>query len=280
MEKVEILDSIRNLANTIGRTPTRNEFREKTKITEHTLFKYFPSWREALRAAGLESNSTNVKLDDEDLLIDWGIFVRENRQIPTRYQYERKGKYSYSTFQNHFGKWAVIPTKFREFAQGKPEWEDVLSILPLTVLSHSIEPVNKQKKIHNPDTGYVDLSRLNELRGIKNKDFDLAKLIKFCEELNECYQNNYYFAVAMLVRAIVDHVPPIFKCKNFSEVSTNYGTKSFRENMQHLQNSLRKIADGHLHTQIRSKEVLPNKTQINFSNDLDILLSEIVRLLK
>jgi hypothetical protein len=50
--------------------------------------------------------------------------------------------------------------------------------------------------------------------------------------------------------------------------------------MEHLDKSLRKIADAHLHPQIRKKEILPNKTQVNFSNDLDVLLSEIVRILK
>ena len=50
--------------------------------------------------------------------------------------------------------------------------------------------------------------------------------------------------------------------------------------MQILSNSLRKIADNYLHTQIRKNEVLPNSTQIDYSNDVDLLLSEIIRLLK
>jgi len=50
--------------------------------------------------------------------------------------------------------------------------------------------------------------------------------------------------------------------------------------MTHLDKSSRKIADAFLHTHIRNKEVLPNKTQVNFSRDLDVLLGEIVRILK
>ena len=85
----------------------------------------------------------------------------------------------------------------------------------------------------------------------------------------------------MLVRAIIDHVPPIFNCKNFSEVGNNYaGSKSFKDAMIHLDKSSRKIADQYLHGQIRSSEVLPNATQVNFSTDLDFLLGEIVRILK
>lgn len=129
---------------------------------------------------------------------------------------------------------------------------------------------------------YVDLSRIGELRTIKSENFDLSKLIEMCEELNKSYSSGSYLAVAMLMRAILDHVPPIFGCKNFSEVSNNYagGSRSFKQSMAILENSLRKIADAHLHTQIRRKETLPNMTQVNFRSDLDVMLAEIVRVLK
>ena len=129
---------------------------------------------------------------------------------------------------------------------------------------------------------FVDSTRLTELRSIYCIEFDLSKLIRYCEELNSSYENGCYLSVAMLVRAIIDHVPPIFNCANFTQVVNNYpgGTKSFKQSMEHLEKSLRKIADAHLHVQIRKSESLPNKTQINFSQDLDVMLAEIVRLLQ
>jgi len=84
----------------------------------------------------------------------------------------------------------------------------------------------------------------------------------------------------MLVRAIADHIPPIFEKSTFTEVANNHGSKSFKESMKNLDNSSRKISDSHLHTQIRKKEVLPNSNQVDFSNDLDVLLGEIYRVLK
>jgi hypothetical protein len=78
----------------------------------------------------------------------------------------------------------------------------------------------------------------------------------------------------------MDHVPPIFGATSFAEVANNYaGQKSFRELMLHLEKSARKIADAHLHGQIRSRETLPTATQVNFSNALDVLLAEIQSLL-
>lgn len=84
----------------------------------------------------------------------------------------------------------------------------------------------------------------------------------------------------MITRAILDHIPPIFEKKDFKEVANQYGSKSFKGNAQHLENSLRNIADYYLHIPIRKKEVLPNKNQINFSNDLDVILAEIIRITK
>jgi hypothetical protein len=121
-----------------------------------------------------------------------------------------------------------------------------------------------------------------ELKVIHSEDFDLTKLIEYCEELNKVSTEECFLAIPMLGRAIIDHVPPIFGCKNFAEVANNYpgGSKSFKQSMEHLENSTRKIADSYLHVQIRKSEVLPNRTQVNFSADLDVLLSEITRVLK
>jgi hypothetical protein len=131
------------------------------------------------------------------------------------------------------------------------------------------------------DIDYVDPYRINELRSIKSSSYDLSKLIVLCEEINKCYKMECYFAVAMLVRSILDHVPPIFGQKTFTEVANNYKeARSFKEAMHNLDGSSRKIADSFLHVQIRAKEALPNKTQVNFSNNLDVLLSEIARVIK
>jgi hypothetical protein len=128
---------------------------------------------------------------------------------------------------------------------------------------------------------YISKGRINQLQKISNPRFDLQRLIQLCNELNICHQNDCYLAIAMLVRTILDHVPPIFGVSLFSEVANNYssGAKSFRESMKHLAESARKIGDAHLHTQIRKKEVLPTNKQVDFMADLDVLLGEIVRVL-
>lgn len=128
---------------------------------------------------------------------------------------------------------------------------------------------------------YVDGSRLQELKSIKSQDIDLSRLIALCSELNVTSSGGAHHATGMLVRAIMDHVPPIFGVSGFGQVTNNYaGSRSFKEAMAALDSAARKIGDAHLHTQIRKSEVLPTATQVNFSQQLDMLLAEVVRLLK
>jgi hypothetical protein len=130
-ERDEVLSAIRAAAQSLGRPPSRREFKSSSGMTEYQVLKHFPSWREAVRAAGLEPHSTNVPIDPEVLLEDWGEFVRRVRRIPTRDQYRRDGTYSPGVFEKRFGPWSAVPLKFREFANGKPEWADVVALLPI-----------------------------------------------------------------------------------------------------------------------------------------------------
>jgi hypothetical protein len=139
----------------------------------------------------------------------------------------------------------------------------------------------KEVKLQTTARAYVDPDRINEIKDIQSTTFDLTKLVRLCEEINVCFAGECYLAIAMLTRAILDHVPPIFDCSKFGEVANNYaGAKSFKESMLHLENSSRKISDQHLHAQIRASETLPTVRQVDFSNDIDVLLAEIVRILK
>jgi len=125
-------------------------------------------------------------------------------------------------------------------------------------------------------------SRLVELRSLVSVDFDFRKLVRLCEEMNSAYCQQCYYATAMLIRGLLDHVPPVFGLKTFSEVANNYsgGGRSFKEAMHHLENASRKVGDAHLHMAIRKSETLPTAQQVNCSQQLDMLLSEIVRITK
>lgn len=129
-------------------------------------------------------------------------------------------------------------------------------------------------------TQFVDASRIASLRSVKSQ-WDLTRLVRLCEELNFAYGSDCFMSVAMLGRAILDHVPPILGHRTFADVANQYaGASSLRKSMQSLQLSLRNIADAHLHIPVRRKEVLPTAQQVDFHKDLDVLLGEVIRVLK
>jgi hypothetical protein len=81
-------------------------------MTEYQVLRFFPGWREAVRAAGLSPNATNIPLAPEVLLEDWGELVRKLRRIPTRETYRRDGTYFPSGIEKKLGPWSGIPASF------------------------------------------------------------------------------------------------------------------------------------------------------------------------
>jgi len=149
------------------------------------------------------------------------------------------------------------------------------------------EAAKKQKEEASPEiivnfnSSYVSSKRIEELSSIENTNFDLSKLIKLLKELNDAGEKVNVFSVAMILRTIINHIPPIFTKTTFDEVLSNYSwTKSNRELIERLNFSLRKIADSYLHTLIRKKETIPSPKQVDFRAELDVLLCEIISILK
>lgn len=147
--KEEIIKAIKQCAKKLGHPPSRSQFKTQTRISEYHIMKHFSSWSEAVRRAGLAPDMSNVRLDDKALLEDWGLLVRKMRQIPTRSQYLMKGRYTFRPFDTHFGPWSTIPDKFRKFAKGKPEWADVLALLPVKQPKKSARRKNLSKTFFN-----------------------------------------------------------------------------------------------------------------------------------
>ena len=166
-EKNAVLDAIRQAGQNLGHPPSRAEFKAHSAMTEYQVLQHFASWREAVKAAGLEPDSTNVRLSDEDLLRDWGALVRRYREIPTRDHYRRHGKYSPGVFERHFGPWSSVPSHFRRFAEGDSQWADVLALLPVpsaTPLAnvhrpegHSVGGAGSSIQSHDPRPRHSEL---------------------------------------------------------------------------------------------------------------------------
>lgn len=150
---------------------------------------------------------------------------------------------------------------------------------PEKTQAKAVSEGRREVQLNTKARAFVDPDRIEELRRLRSSEFDFTRLIRLCEELNLCYAVECYLATSMVTRSILDHVPPLFMVKSFAEVANNYsgGTRSFKDSMKKLEESSRKISDMNLHTQIRKSEILPNARQVDFSQDIDVLLGEIVR---
>lgn len=156
-----------------------------------------------------------------------------------------------------------------------------LELIPRPIGMKNEQPQNAATpRVAPAEISLIADSRLAELRKLSSPQFDFKKLIRLCEEINTVYREGCHFATAMLMRGLLDHVPPLFGKTTFSEVANNYsgGGKSFKEHMHHLESAARKVADGHLHMPIRKSETLPVEQEVNFASELNALLSEIIRI--
>ncbi len=165
----------------------------------------------------------------------------------------------------------------------KNDFNDIIkSDIPAVEIKLDQHLMEFQKSLPDSKTQpYISEERIAELSDIENTQFATSKLIRLLREINVAYNNDAHLTVGILVRATIDHIPPVFGCSTFPEVANNYrGTRSFKASMQRLNDSLRNLADSYLHVQIRKIESLPTAIQVDFRAEVDALLSEVSRVLQ
>lgn len=166
------------------------------------------------------------------------------------------------------------------FITGAPEQlNDFLFLIDKVVAQNR----GGSEKVHKQDTSmtaYIDKNTLLRLNKIQNENFDLSRLISLCKELDDNYSFGNYHSCAMLLRAILDHIPPIFGKSNFTDVCAQHGNRSFKDIVRPLNETAKKIGDDYLHSQISKKVLAVTKTQVSFQANLDSLLNEAASILE
>jgi hypothetical protein len=123
---------------------------------------------------------------------------------------------------------------------------------------------------------YVAQAVIESLREVRSPKFDLTKLIGYCNEMNTAYALANYLSCVLLIRAVLNHVPPIYGHTTFQQVVSQAG-KSLKEVLKPLEDVARDIADLHTHSLIGRKETLPTKHQVEpFKASFELLLQDIV----
>jgi hypothetical protein len=133
----------------------------------------------------------------------------------------------------------------------------------------------------NQDAPYVTFERLGQINALKSAEFDFSKLVRLIEELNYAHSKSMSYSKGMLLRSIIDHVPPLFGHNDFRQIPANYSSSGNSRSFKGVTETLLRYKDSGdsiLHSQIRKTESLIEPTQVNLQVQLDSLLQEIVRL--
>jgi Putative DNA-binding domain len=70
---------------------------------------------------------------------------------------------------------------------------------------------------------YVDAQVIAAIRAHERPSrFDQAKLLRLIDELNDNYGRGSIYAAHAVLRALLDHIPPLLSCTNFTAVANNY----------------------------------------------------------
>jgi HNH endonuclease len=131
ISRKQILSALRAAARKLGHTPTRAEFMRVSGIHHCKLIPHFRGgYRSAVRAAGLNPNG--VRIDTAAMLEDWGRLARKLGRVPTREEYDARGRYATASLETRFHRWGRVHEKFVEYADAgrlTGDWGDVVEMV-------------------------------------------------------------------------------------------------------------------------------------------------------
>lgn len=98
---------------------------------------------------------------------------------------------------------------------------------------------------------------------------NVTKLLRLIDELNDNWARGNVYAAHALLRAILDHIPPMLRCGSFAAVPSNYQWSRTDKVYMGKLLDFRTQADDALHRQISRKpdllslDDMPSRTWVN-----------------
>ncbi|MFB7707490.1 hypothetical protein [Streptomyces sp. NPDC056105] len=130
---------------------------------------------------------------------------------------------------------------------------------------------------------YVDLALLKELEEAAAKTtWKLRKLLDLCRELNDNYVADNPYACAALIRALLDHVPPVFGQKGYAAVASQHTFTMQRTDKEHAKKLLdfKSVADDVMHRPIGTSVPVVGMGDLPEPVRLNALLQEMLTVLR
>jgi hypothetical protein len=126
----------------------------------------------------------------------------------------------------------------------------------------------------------VDPELITRLEKVPATTFSTRFLVGVIREINACFASGSIIATLLLMRTILNHVPPIFGESTFEAV-VGQANRSVKKSHANLQESLRNVADLHAHQIAKKAHSYPSSLQVeSYRADFEILLQQVAEKLE
>jgi hypothetical protein len=122
----------------------------------------------------------------------------------------------------------------------------------------------------------VDPDLISKIEQSNGSRLNVVHLVRVLREINSSLAHGNVVATALLMRAVLNHVPPVWGHQNFDRVVASVG-RSLKDSYMHLEDGLRKIADFHTHKRIDETDTYPSRAQVEpFKPQFELLLQNVL----
>jgi hypothetical protein len=132
VSKEELLATIKECAQELGRAPSYPELNRMRGVQHADYRRSFTSYRHALEACGLQPARGVKGIELEVLFKDWAEVARKLGRAPALNEYTLYSRFSMQPLLRRFGRWNNAPRGLREFAEQQgleQEYGDVLEMI-------------------------------------------------------------------------------------------------------------------------------------------------------
>ncbi len=141
-----------------------------------------------------------------------------------------------------------------------------------------IKRIGEETPINRNENCLISKEMIDKFRLKQHPKLKYSRLVVLLGEINSSWNNGNYNAVALLIRTVMNHIPPALGCKSFEAVANNYKCdRSVKSALDNLQKSAKNLFDIIAHEQIYKKEPRNiSGEDVNCRQSLKLLLDEII----
>lgn len=128
----------------LGRQPSSKDFYKQTNIKEHHVITHFLFYSNLVEEMGdIRKSFGQEDYGDEEYWENYGNLIRKIRKTPTAAEWRfYKCKPLISSYIKRFDKkWSEIPSLFLNYAKDKPEWLDIIPLIPSALKENVQVPI-------------------------------------------------------------------------------------------------------------------------------------------